>query len=171
MKSSSDVDKPLQDVYVRLLLPSQDVFTALNEVYNARDGRVDCRKARKYRKTWKIHIRSRCFFGIVCWSLRVFMESPTQVALSEYFLRTERCHCEMHRAVEKIDFSRVFPFCLSPECLNLECCLGWVFRNFVAQKPFKTNWFTSSDFRAVTVPSMRPWFLLMLTKLDFLQFL
>ena len=42
MKASSHVDKPLQDVYVRLLLPSQDVFTALNEVYNARDGRVDC---------------------------------------------------------------------------------------------------------------------------------
>ena len=107
MKSSSDVDEPLQDVYVRLLLPSQDVFTALNEVYNARDGRVDCWKARKYRKSWKIHIRSRCFFGIVCWSLRVFMESPTQVALSEYFLQTERGHCEMHRAVEKM-ISRVF---------------------------------------------------------------
>ena len=98
------------------------------------------------------------------------MESPTQAALSDYFLRTERCHCEMHRTVEKIDFSRVFPFCLSPECLNLECCLGWVFRNFVAQKPFKTNWFTSSDVRAVTVPSMPPWFLLMLTKHDQTRF-
>jgi hypothetical protein len=35
--------------------------------------------------------------------------------------------------VEKVDFLRVFPF-LSPESFNLTCCLGWVFRHFVAQK-------------------------------------
>ena len=35
--------------------------------------------------------------------------------------------------VERVDFSRIFPF-LSPESFNLTCCLGWVFRHFVAQK-------------------------------------
>ena len=74
--------------------------------------------------------------------------------------------------VERVDFSRIFPF-LSPESFNLTCCLGWAFRHFVAQKlssraevVYIKNRIALSDLRIPERWPLPPWFLLMLTYAD-----